>query len=173
MRAQTCVPAQGYENPHAFDPDRFGPERQEDVKYASNFLVFGHGPHYCVGKEVCDSCARMWLTAGSTLGTVFCSSLYVTSPCSPLAEPQAARCCSLPTGVLLCELRVTCCRVCHLRAVRHQPLDLLPGARLHRTELDSPTLEGGVAVLIVVIACFCRAASQHDCLALVTRGSKA
>lgn len=27
------------------------PERKEDVTYASNFLVFGHGPHYCVGKE--------------------------------------------------------------------------------------------------------------------------
>ena len=42
---------QGYENPDKFDPDRFGPERGEDVKYATNFLVFGHGPHYCVGKE--------------------------------------------------------------------------------------------------------------------------
>ncbi|KAG2439008.1 hypothetical protein HYH02_006537 [Chlamydomonas schloesseri] len=42
---------QGYSNPDAFDPDRFSPERAEDIKYASNFLVFGHGPHYCVGKE--------------------------------------------------------------------------------------------------------------------------
>ncbi|KAG1671059.1 hypothetical protein FOA52_000730 [Chlamydomonas sp. UWO 241] len=42
---------QGYKDPDAFDPDRFGPERAEDVKFASNFLVFGHGPHYCVGKE--------------------------------------------------------------------------------------------------------------------------
>jgi hypothetical protein len=44
--------AQGYSNPDTFDPDRFSPERAEDVKFASNFLVFGHGPHYCVGKEV-------------------------------------------------------------------------------------------------------------------------
>ncbi len=43
--------AQGYEKPEVFDPDRFGPERQEDVKCASNYLVFGHGPHQCVGKE--------------------------------------------------------------------------------------------------------------------------
>lgn len=42
---------QGYANPEKFDPDRFSPERQEDIKYASNYLVFGHGPHYCVGKE--------------------------------------------------------------------------------------------------------------------------
>lgn len=42
---------QGYENAETFDPDRFGPERKEDVKFAGNFLVFGHGPHYCVGKE--------------------------------------------------------------------------------------------------------------------------
>lgn len=43
--------AQGYEDPEKFDPDRFGPERQEDIKFAPNFLVFGHGPHYCVGKD--------------------------------------------------------------------------------------------------------------------------
>eukprot|EP00199_Chlamydomonas_sp_CCMP681_P000355 CAMPEP_0119116630 /NCGR_PEP_ID=MMETSP1180-20130426/52392_1 /TAXON_ID=3052 ORGANISM="Chlamydomonas cf sp, Strain CCMP681" /NCGR_SAMPLE_ID=MMETSP1180 /ASSEMBLY_ACC=CAM_ASM_000741 /LENGTH=544 /DNA_ID=CAMNT_0007105803 /DNA_START=25 /DNA_END=1659 /DNA_ORIENTATION=+ len=42
---------QGYEDAERFDPDRFSPERQEDVKFAPNFLVFGHGPHYCVGKE--------------------------------------------------------------------------------------------------------------------------
>lgn len=27
------------------------PERKEDVTFASNYMVFGHGPHYCVGKE--------------------------------------------------------------------------------------------------------------------------
>jgi sterol 22-desaturase len=30
---------------------RFSPARGEDIKFAGNFLVFGHGPHYCVGKE--------------------------------------------------------------------------------------------------------------------------
>ena len=43
---------QGYENADKFDPDRFSAERGEDIKYAHNFLVFGYGPHYCVGKEV-------------------------------------------------------------------------------------------------------------------------
>jgi len=41
----------GYPDPEKFDPDRFSPERQEDVKYAKNFLVFGAGPHACMGKE--------------------------------------------------------------------------------------------------------------------------
>ncbi|KAF8056737.1 CYP710A1 [Scenedesmus sp. PABB004] len=35
---------QGYTDGH-------NPERREDVTHAPNFLVFGHGPHYCVGKE--------------------------------------------------------------------------------------------------------------------------
>lgn len=42
---------QGYTEGERFDPDRFSPERKEDVTYAGNYLVFGHGPHYCVGKE--------------------------------------------------------------------------------------------------------------------------
>ncbi len=42
---------QGFTDSEKFDPDRFSAERKEDVKYAKNFLVFGHGPHYCVGKE--------------------------------------------------------------------------------------------------------------------------
>ena len=52
MLNPACLSLQGYENPEKFDPDRFGPERKEDIKFASNYLVFGHGPHYCVGKEV-------------------------------------------------------------------------------------------------------------------------
>lgn len=42
---------QGFPNPHTFDPDRFGPERKEDIKYKTNFLVFGSGPHKCLGYE--------------------------------------------------------------------------------------------------------------------------
>ena len=42
---------QGFSDPLKFDPDRFSPERQEDVKHAKNFLPFGVGPHYCVGKD--------------------------------------------------------------------------------------------------------------------------
>lgn len=42
---------QGFSCPHKFDPDRMGPERKEDLEYAENFLVFGIGPHKCVGRE--------------------------------------------------------------------------------------------------------------------------
>ena len=42
---------QGFPEAERFDPDRFGPERKEDIVHAKNFLTFGHGPHYCVGKE--------------------------------------------------------------------------------------------------------------------------
>ncbi|KJE88501.1 cytochrome P450 sterol C-22 desaturase [Capsaspora owczarzaki ATCC 30864] len=40
-----------YANPDKFDPDRFGPERQEDIKSPRNWLVFGHGTHLCLGRE--------------------------------------------------------------------------------------------------------------------------
>ncbi len=43
--------AQGFPDAGAFDPDRFSPERREDLAHARNDLVFGAGPHYCVGKE--------------------------------------------------------------------------------------------------------------------------
>jgi len=42
---------QGFPNPHTFDPDRFSAERKEDVKHKMNFLVFGAGPHKCLGYE--------------------------------------------------------------------------------------------------------------------------
>jgi len=42
---------QGFPNPHTFDPDRFSAERKEDVKHKVNFLVFGAGPHKCLGYE--------------------------------------------------------------------------------------------------------------------------
>ena len=42
---------QGFTDPETFDPDRFGPDRKEDIVHARNYLVFGAGPHYCVGKE--------------------------------------------------------------------------------------------------------------------------
>lgn len=42
---------QGFPDAHKFDPDRMGPERKEDVHHAKNYLTFGYGPHYCVGKE--------------------------------------------------------------------------------------------------------------------------
>lgn len=46
-----CSSFQGYTNPYTFDPDRFSPERAEHIKYSKNWLVFGAGPHLCLGKE--------------------------------------------------------------------------------------------------------------------------
>lgn len=42
------------------------PERKEDVTYAGNFLVFGHGPHYCVGKEYAINHLMAFLAITST-----------------------------------------------------------------------------------------------------------
>jgi cytochrome P450 family 710 subfamily A protein len=43
---------QGYSNPDVFDPDRFDPAgRDEGTSCQANFLAFGVGAHYCVGRE--------------------------------------------------------------------------------------------------------------------------
>lgn len=46
-----CAAHEGYTNPEAFDMDRFGPERDEQEQFAKHFLVFGHGPHMCIGRH--------------------------------------------------------------------------------------------------------------------------
>ena len=40
---------EGFTNPDQYDPDRMGPERQEDRKFSKQFIPFGVGPHRCVG----------------------------------------------------------------------------------------------------------------------------
>ncbi|KAI3957834.1 hypothetical protein MKW92_022719 [Papaver armeniacum] len=43
---------QGFTDPERFDPDRlFSEDRQEDRLFQRNFLVFGAGPHQCVGQK--------------------------------------------------------------------------------------------------------------------------
>jgi len=56
-----------FPSPDIFDPDRFGPERQEDVKGAKNWLIFGHGPHICLGKEYAMTSLLAFLATVSTL----------------------------------------------------------------------------------------------------------
>ncbi|KAI3941006.1 hypothetical protein MKW92_037620 [Papaver armeniacum] len=41
---------QGFTELELFDPDRFCETRQEDLLFKRNFLVFGAGPHQCVGQ---------------------------------------------------------------------------------------------------------------------------
>eukprot|EP00759_Apiculatamorpha_spiralis_P014868 PhF_6_TR21650/c0_g1_i2/m.30832/K09832/CYP710A; sterol 22-desaturase len=43
----TCM--EGFPNPHKFDPERMGPEREEDRVFQKQFIPFGVGPHRCVG----------------------------------------------------------------------------------------------------------------------------
>jgi cytochrome P450 family 710 subfamily A protein len=56
----------GFSDGQDFNPDRFSPERREDVTYAGNYLVFGHGPHYCVGKEYAINHLVAFLALAST-----------------------------------------------------------------------------------------------------------
>lgn len=39
-----------YPNPDAFDPDRWGSQGTAE-KHPKNFMVFGNGPHHCLGRE--------------------------------------------------------------------------------------------------------------------------
>jgi retinoid hydroxylase len=41
-----------YQDPDAFDPDRFAPPREEDKKYPYSLIGFGGGVHSCIGVEL-------------------------------------------------------------------------------------------------------------------------
>lgn len=57
---------QGYPEADRFDPDRFSQDRGEDLKHQKNFLTFGFGPHYCVGKEYAINHLTAFLAIMST-----------------------------------------------------------------------------------------------------------
>lgn len=65
-QAPCTTPPQGFTNPDCFDPDRFSPERKEDITYQRNFLTFGCGPHYCVGREYAINHLTVFLAILST-----------------------------------------------------------------------------------------------------------
>eukprot|EP01132_Coremiostelium_polycephalum_P003755 gene3755-4675_t len=52
----------GFQDPHTFDPERFNNVRKEDSTCAKNYLVFGAGPHYCIGRELAKNQIEVFLT---------------------------------------------------------------------------------------------------------------
>ena len=62
----TSACREGFSDPEKFDPDRFGLERQEHVKYGKNYLVFGAGPHMCAGREYAVNHIIVFLSVLST-----------------------------------------------------------------------------------------------------------
>ncbi|KAL6052683.1 Sterol C-22 desaturase [Balamuthia mandrillaris] len=69
---------QGFEDPHRFDPERFNSERQEDRKHSQHYLVFGAGPHRCIGYEY----AMLHLTGFVVLFSSLCDFERVETPTS-------------------------------------------------------------------------------------------
>jgi sterol 22-desaturase len=55
-----------YENPDEFDPERYYTGDAE-VKGAKNFLVFGTGPHYCLGQHYAQLNLALFIGKASLL----------------------------------------------------------------------------------------------------------
>merc|ERR1712232_177866 len=62
-----CSHFQGFTNPHTFDPDRFSPERAEDIKFSKHYMPFGVGPHLCLGREYAKNHIACFLSLFSML----------------------------------------------------------------------------------------------------------
>lgn len=58
---------EGFPNHDQFDPDRFSPERSEDIKFGKSFLTFGTGAHYCMGREYAMNHLTVYVALASTL----------------------------------------------------------------------------------------------------------
>ncbi|KAK0629779.1 cytochrome P450 [Bombardia bombarda] len=55
-----------YENPDEFDPERYYTGDAE-TKGAKNYLVFGTGPHYCIGQQYAQLNLALWIGKASML----------------------------------------------------------------------------------------------------------
>ena len=51
-----------YQDPDAFDPDRFAPPREEDKKYPYSLIGFGGGVHSCLGVELAQMEMKIMLS---------------------------------------------------------------------------------------------------------------
>lgn len=88
---------QGFTEPHRFDPDRFSEERREDVRFKRNWLLFGAGPHQCLGQRYAIN--HIMVSARTTAGP-------------PKGQPpiecwQKPR--QLPASVMLDARSLACC----------------------------------------------------------------
>lgn len=51
-----------YDNPNHFDPDRFAPPREEHKKHPCALIGFGAGPHRCLGYELAQLEAKVFIS---------------------------------------------------------------------------------------------------------------
>ncbi|KAI3944736.1 hypothetical protein MKW98_021194 [Papaver atlanticum] len=58
---------QGFTEPEQFDPDRFSENRLEDEEHKRNFLVFGAGPHQCIGQRYAVNHLMLFIAMFTTL----------------------------------------------------------------------------------------------------------
>ncbi|MCL7029862.1 hypothetical protein MKW94_012756 [Papaver nudicaule] len=58
---------QGFTEPELFDPDRFCDNRREDQVHKRNFLVFGAGPHQCIGQRYAVNHLMLFIAMFTTL----------------------------------------------------------------------------------------------------------
>jgi len=83
---------QGFTDAYAFDPDRFSPERMEDQLYKRNWLLFGAGPHQCLGQRYAINQLKLFVILFSKLidfkraRTPGCDDLLYTPTISPKDE---------------------------------------------------------------------------------------
>ncbi|KAL3497345.1 hypothetical protein ACH5RR_040077 [Cinchona calisaya] len=96
---------QGFPEPERFDPDRFMEDRQEDLIYRSNFLVFGAGAHQCVGQRYAMNYLVLFVAMFATLmdfkraddhdgwddGFVFAPTIFPKNDCKFLVSQRCNR----------------------------------------------------------------------------------
>lgn len=113
-----------YENPDEFDPERYYTGDAE-VKGAKNFLVFGTGPHYCLGQHYAQLNLALFIGMASML-------LDWKHHATPLSEEIKVFACIFP------KVSRTLHKRCGKSGVLWRLTQCTPGrlpVDLHRTEV--------------------------------------